>query len=126
MGRAGDQSVRTAPLFGYALNVVPVISDLQRADGTYNVNADHAAGAIAGALCPHAAFVTNAPGVRAGEAIAPTLSAPRQRSDRPGHYSRRHDPKVQAALAAVANGVRQAVITDLPGLAAGTGTVFVA
>jgi len=35
-------------------------------------------------------------------------------------------PKVQAALAAVAHGVRQAVITDLPGLAAGTGTVFIA
>jgi acetylglutamate kinase len=35
-------------------------------------------------------------------------------------------PKVTAALDAVASGVRQAVITDLPGLAAGTGTVFVA
>lgn len=131
MGRVGRiVSVRTASLFELcALNVVPVISPISSGpDGTYNVNADHAAGAIAGALkAAHAAFVTNVPGVRVGEAIAPTLSvAEAEDLIAQGIIHGGMIPKVQAALAAVANGVRQAVITDLPGLAAGTGTVFVA
>ena len=35
-------------------------------------------------------------------------------------------PKVTAALDAIASGVQKAIITDLAGLRAGTGTVFVA
>ena len=71
--------------------------------------------------------MTNVPGVRVGEAIAPTLSvAEAEDLIAQGIIHGGMIPKVQAALAAVANGVRQAVITDLPGLAAGTGTVFVA
>ena len=50
-----------------AAGVVPVVSPIALgADGAYNVNADHAAGAIAAALnAARAAFVTNVPGVRA-------------------------------------------------------------
>mgnify|MGYP001216133620 FL=1 len=131
LGRVGRiVRVRTAPLFELcAQNVVPVISPISAGpDGMYNVNADHAAGAIAAALsAAHAAFVTNVPGVRVGNAIAPTLSvAEAQDLIAQGVIQGGMIPKVQAALAAVANGVRQAIITDLPGRAAGTGTVFVA
>ncbi len=131
MGRVGRiVHVRTAPLFELcAQNVVPVISPISAGpDGTYNVNADHAAGAIAAALrAAHAAFVTNVPGVRVGETIAAALSVAEVESlIAQGVISGGMIPKVRAALAAVAQGVRQAVITDLPGLAAGTGTVFVA
>lgn len=131
LGRVGRiVRVRTDPLFELcARNVVPVISPISAGPGgTYNVNADHAAGAIAAALqAAHAAFVTNVPGVRVGETIAPALSVAEVESlIAQGVISGGMIPKVQAALAAVAEGVRQAVITDLPGLAAGTGTVFVA
>lgn len=131
LGRVGRiVHVRTEPLFELcAQGVVPVISPISAGPGgTYNVNADHAAGAIAGALqAAHAAFVTNVPGVWVGEQIAPALSvAEAEELIARGVISGGMIPKVQAALAAVAHGVRQAVITDLPGLAAGTGTVFVA
>lgn len=131
LGRVGRVvHVRTAPLFELcAQNVVPVVSPISAGPGgTYNVNADHAAGAIAAALhAAHAAFVTNVPGVRVGGTIAPTLSIVEAEDlIAQGVISGGMIPKVQAALAAVAQGVRQAVITDLPGLAAGTGTVFVA
>jgi acetylglutamate kinase len=112
-----------------AQGVVPVISPISMGPaGRYNVNADHAAGAIAAALrAAHAAFVTNVPGVRIGEEIAPTLSVA-QAHDliARGVITGGMIPKVNAALDAVACGVPKAIITDLPGLSAGTGTVFVA
>jgi len=112
-----------------AAGVVPVISPISLgADGAYNVNADHAAGAIAAALgAAQAAFVTNVPGVRAENGVVPRLSVAETRDlIARGVINGGMIPKVQAALAAVGAGVRQAVITDLAGLAAGTGTVFVA
>ncbi len=112
-----------------AAGVVPVVSPIALgADGAYNVNADHAAGAIAAALnAARAAFVTNVPGVRAGNDVAPRLSVAETRDlIARGVITGGMIPKVNAALAAVGAGVRQAVITDLAGLAAGTGTVFVA
>jgi len=112
-----------------AAGVVPVVSPIALgADGAYNVNADHAAGAIAAALnAARAAFVTNVPGVRAGNDVAPRLSVAETRDlIARGVINGGMIPKVNAALAAVGAGVRQAVITDLAGLAAGTGTVFVA
>lgn len=112
-----------------AQGVVPVISPISMGpEGSYNVNADHAAGAIAAALhAEQAAFITNVPGVKVGSEIAASLSV-----------AQTHDliaqqvitggmiPKVTAALDAVASGVQKAVITDLTGLCAGTGTAFVA
>lgn len=112
-----------------AAGVVPVVSPIALgADGAYNVNADHAAGAIAAALnAARATFVTNVPGVRAGNDVAPRLSVAETRDlIARGVITGGMIPKVNAALAAVGAGVRQAVITDLAGLAAGTGTVFVA
>lgn len=112
-----------------AQNVVPVISPISVGpDGSYNVNADHAAGAIAAALhAQGATFVTNVPGVKIGLDVAPSLSiAQTEALIADGVISGGMIPKVHAALAAVAGGVRQAIITDLTGLGAGTGTVFVA
>src|SRR5690606_1540873 len=78
MGRVGRiVSVRTGPLFDLcAQGVVPVISPSSAGPGgTYNVKGDHAAGAIAAARqAAHATFVTNVPGVRIGDRIAPALS----------------------------------------------------
>jgi acetylglutamate kinase len=109
--------------------VVPVISPISVGpEGCYNVNADHAAGAIAAALgAAHATFLTNVPGVKIGAEIAPSLSvAQTQDLIARGIITGGMIPKVTAALDAVASGVQRAIITDLPGLSAGTGTVFVA
>ena len=131
LGRVGQiVAVRTEVLLGFcAQGVVPVISPISLGpEGHYNVNADHAAGAIAAALkAPHATFVTNVPGVRVGDEVAPSLSVA-QANELIAHevITGGMIPKVQAALAAIASGVQQAIITDLPGLRSGTGTVFVA
>ena len=130
LGRVGRVvAVRADVLRGLgAAGVVPVVSPISLgADGAYNVNADHAAGAIAAALgAVRAVFVTNAPGVRAENGVLPRLSVAETRDlIARGVINGGMIPKVQAALAAVGAGVRQAVITDLAGLAAGTGTVFV-
>ncbi|MCL4237399.1 MAG: acetylglutamate kinase [Anaerolineae bacterium] len=112
-----------------AAGAVPVVSPISLGpDGAYNVNADHAAGAIAAALgAARATFVTNVPGVRAENGVVPRLSVAETLDlIARGVINGGMIPKVQAALAAVGAGVRQAVITDLTGLATGTGTVFVA
>ncbi|MBN1963063.1 MAG: acetylglutamate kinase, partial [Anaerolineae bacterium] len=109
--------------------IVPVISPISMgAQGRYNVNADHAASAIAAALhADYATFVTNVPGVQVGADVVPSLSvAQAQDLIAQGIITGGMIPKVTAALEAVAQGVKKAMITDLPGLAAGTGTVFVA
>ncbi|NDJ75910.1 MAG: acetylglutamate kinase, partial [Chloroflexi bacterium] len=131
MGRVGRiVNVRAEILLELcAQGVVPVVSPISMGpDGSYNVNADHAAGAIAGALhAQYAAFLTNVPGVQVGAEVTPRLSVTEaqdliaQQIITGGMI-----PKVNAALAAVASGVQKAVITNLPGLSAGTGTEFVA
>jgi acetylglutamate kinase len=130
LGRVGRiVAVRTEVLLGFcAHGVVPVVSPISLGpQGHYNVNADHAAGAIAAALkAPHATFVTNVPGVRVGDEVARSLSVA-QANELIAHavITGGMIPKVQAALAAIASGVQQAIITDLPGLRSGTGTVLV-
>jgi acetylglutamate kinase len=112
-----------------AQGVVPVISPISMGpEGRYNVNADHAASAIAAAIqAPHAAFVTNVPGVRIGPDVVSHLSAVEARDlIAQGVITGGMIPKVNAALDAVASGVHKAIITDLRGLSAGTGTEFVA
>jgi acetylglutamate kinase len=109
--------------------VVPVISPISMGpDGSYNVNADHAAGAIAAAIQAETMmFVTNVPGVKVGEAVTPCLSmAESNNLIAQEVITGGMIPKVRAALAAVTGGVQKAIITDLAGLSAGTGTVFVA
>jgi acetylglutamate kinase len=110
-----------------AAGVVPVISPISAGpEGRYNVNADHAAGAIAGAVhASRAVFVSNVPGVRADGGVIPHLSAEQARAlIADGVIHSGMIPKVNAALAALEAGAQQAVITDLAGLRAGAGTAI--
>ncbi|MBN1679101.1 MAG: acetylglutamate kinase [Anaerolineae bacterium] len=131
MGRVGRiVNVRADVLLNLCdQGVVPVVSPISMGDGgRYNVNADHAAGCIAAALkAAHATFLTNVPGVKIGLEIASHLSVTEaQNLIEQQVITGGMIPKVHAALAAVAGGVQKAIITDLNGLRAGTGTVFVA
>ncbi len=111
-----------------AQRVVAVLSPISAGPGgRYNVNADHAAGAVAGAVsASRVVFVTNVPGVSVDGASALRLTAGDvQRHIETGAIHGGMIPKVRAALDALDHGVPQAVITDLPGLRSGTGTVLV-
>lgn len=111
-----------------ASGVVPVISPISVGpDGRYNVNADHAAGAIAGAVgADSATFLTNVPGVLINDRVVPKLSAEQTNGYiEQGVINGGMIPKVEAALGALSQGVGRAIITDLDGLHAGTGTTFV-
>ena len=92
----------------------------------YNVNADEAASAVALAL--HASrlnFVSNVPGVLHDNSIIPTLTITQaERLISSGVIRDGMVPKVRAALAAVAQGVPQARIVNLAGLAEASGTTF--
>lgn len=112
-----------------AHGIVPVVSPISMGpDGSYNVNADHAAGAIAVALkAAHVTFLTNVPGVRVGEMVASCLSVTEvQNLIAREIITGGMIPKVTAALDAITSGVSKVIITDLRGLSAGTGTVFLA
>ena len=114
IGRVGQPvTVRTSVLWPLIdAQVVPVIAPISLgADGSYNVNADDAAGAIAAALARdnrdravEVTFVTNVPGVKLAAAIAS------------GEIYGGMIPKVRAALAVLATGVMQARIVDMAGL----------
>jgi acetylglutamate kinase len=109
--------------------IVPVISPISLGlDGhSYNVNADHAAMAIARALrAERLAFVSNVPGVLvAGQCVRAVTPEQAEAWIAEGIVTGGMIPKVRSALEAVASGVPLAVIADLAGLIAGSGTAFV-
>jgi len=110
-----------------AQDVVPVVAPISLGpEGTYNVNADEAAGAIAGALeDAEVVFVTNVPGVLVGGTLAAQLSAAEVAAlIDDGTINGGMIPKVRAALTALDAGVRAARITNLTGLKQGSGTVI--
>ena len=104
----------------------PVVSPISLGmDGRpLNVNADHAALAIAGALkVAEAIFLTDVPGVLREGAILPALSAEEaEQLIASGQISGGMIPKVRSALQAIERGVGAVRITNLAGLAAGSGT----
>ncbi len=112
------------------LGLTPVLSPVScdPAGQHYNVNADEAATAVAAALtADQLDFVSNVPGVlrdlTAAEVI-PHLTAEEARTLMvDGTIRGGMIPKVQSALEAIARGVPQVRIVDLPGLPAG-GTRF--
>ncbi|HPV06384.1 MAG TPA: acetylglutamate kinase [Aggregatilineales bacterium] len=111
-----------------AEGVVPVISPISAGPGgRYNVNADHAAGTIAGAVgARRAVFVSNVPGVKVGDEVAPRLTADEVNElIEAGVIRDGMIPKVRAALDALAKGAQSAVITNLTGLQADAGTTVV-
>ncbi|HOQ97567.1 MAG TPA: acetylglutamate kinase [Anaerolineae bacterium] len=109
--------------------IVPVVSPISLGpEGRrYNVNADHAAMALARALGAQAlAFVTNVPGVLVDGRVVARLSAA-EAGDWIGRgiISGGMVPKVRAALDVVAAGVAEARIVDLAGLGCRGGTCVV-
>ena len=107
--------------------VTPVIAPVSLGQGTnFNVNADHVAGALAAALgAIRLVFLSNVPGVLADGVLVPHLT-PAEADDliARGVINGGMIPKVRTALAALEAGVRTVVITNLAGLAAGSGTEF--
>lgn len=112
-----------------AQGLTPVLSpiSLGRDGHTYNVNADHAAEAVACALQATAlVFVSNVPGVLVDGQVADRLTF--HEADAfiaSGMIFGGMVPKVRAALQAVAAGVPEARIVDLEGLKASGGTKVV-
>jgi acetylglutamate kinase len=113
----------------FAQGVIPVVNPMSLGnDGEiYNVNADHAAGALAAALDAQLlTFVTNVPGVLdASKTLIPSLSATQtQHLIDSGVINGGMIPKVRTCLEALAGGVSSVRITNLDGLFSGGGTVF--
>jgi acetylglutamate kinase len=112
-----------------AAGIVPVIAPVALAEdgGFHNINADHAAGAIAAAVgARQVVFVTNVPGVLiADQPVSEMTRVQAQDLVRTGVARDGMAVKVNAALDALSAGVGRAVITDLAGLAGGTGTEIV-
>lgn len=109
---------------------LPVIAPMSLGvDGEiYNVNADHVAGALAVAVGAQLlTFMTNVPGVLNREMqLIETLTAPQTENlIADGTISGGMIPKVKTCLEALAAGVTRVRITNLAGVGAGTGTVFV-
>jgi acetylglutamate kinase len=129
LGRVGRPVAVRAEVLRELLagGVVPVVAPVSLGPGgAYNVNADEAAGAIAGALADaEVVFVTNVPGVLVAGAVAARLSAAEIAAlIDDGTINGGMIPKVRAALTALEAGVRAARITNLSGLWAGSGTVI--
>jgi acetylglutamate kinase len=130
LGFVGKPVRVNAELLTELLNreLIPVINPMSIGDDgeIYNVNADHAAGAIAAALnVQMLTFVTNVPGVLdAGKTLIPTLTAAQtEQLIADGVISGGMIPKVRTCLEALTAGARAVRITNLDGLRAG-GTVF--
>jgi acetylglutamate kinase len=110
--------------------ITPVVSPISLGlDGhTYNVNADHAAAALACALgAGELAFVSNVPGVlgQGGGECLPLLTPAEVASlVESGVISGGMVPKVRSALKALDAGVPRVRITNLEGLRSGGGTCF--
>lgn len=110
--------------------VVPVVSPVSLGfDGhTYNVNADHVATGIAGALGASALyFLTDVAGVLIDDRVVTTLTASEAGAlIDDGIVRDGMVPKVKSALSAVGAGVKEARITNLVGLVNNRGTSVVA
>jgi len=127
LGRVGQPiAVRTAVLWqALDADVVPVVAPISLGeDGSYNVNADDAAGAIAAALAQdrsagavEVTFVTNVPGVKLDGAVVAQRDAPAiEAAIASGAIYGGMIPKVKAALAVLDSGAAQARIVDMAGL----------
>jgi acetylglutamate kinase len=121
-------SVRPEPLLDLlAAGVTPVVAPICLGpDSSYNVNADHVAGAIAAAIgASRIVFLTNVEGVLIDGQVAPVLTPEAvQKLIADGVIYGGMIPKVTTALGALESGLQQAVITNLTGLRASGGTVF--
>jgi len=112
-----------------AAGFTPVISPISLGEGgcAYNVNADHAALAVAGALrAAEVIFLTDVPGVRRdGNVLGELGAADAEELISAGVITGGMIPKVRSALEALRSGVGRARITDLAGLAGDGGTLVI-
>lgn len=129
LGRVGEiQDVDTYLLESLiGVEIVPVLSPISfgSLDAlSYNVNADHAATAIASHLrAVKLIFVSNVPGIIvAGRVVRAVTATQAENWIEEEIITGGMIPKVRSALSAVRNGVAQAVITNLAGLQEGSGT----
>lgn len=107
--------------------VTPVIAPISLGpDSSYNVNADHVAGAVAAAIgARKVVFLTNVEGVLMNGSVLSVLTPDEvDKLISTGTIFGGMIPKVQTALSALATGVPQAAITNLTGLRTHGGTVF--
>ncbi|NPA91564.1 MAG: acetylglutamate kinase [Chloroflexi bacterium] len=131
LGRVGEIHHVNPALIHTLLDagVMPVVSPISLGrDGlTYNVNADHVARAVAAALrAARLYFISNVPGVLiAGQVVRAITAADAERWIEEGFIQGGMIPKVRSAIAAVQQGVGQAVITNLEGLMRDEGTAIV-
>ena len=129
LGRVGEiQDVDTHLIDTLiAADIVPVVSPISYGSYdalSYNVNADHAATAIAAKLgATKLVFVSNVPGVLIAGRVARAITADQaEQWIEEGIIFGGMIPKVRSAVQAARNGVAQAVITNLAGLQEGAGT----
>jgi len=108
--------------------LTPVVSPVSigPAGHSYNVNADHAARAVAVALdAARVTFLTNVPGLRIAGEILPTVTVGQVEGwIETGEISGGMIPKVRSAVAAVQGGVLQAMIANSDGIFADRGTLI--
>jgi acetylglutamate kinase len=129
LGRVGEVvSVNTAVIRDtLAAGVVPVIAPVLLGEdgGFYNANADRVAGAVAAALgAAEVTFLTDVPGVlHDDKALDRVTQAEVKTLITDGVIKGGMAVKATAALDALSAGVQRARITNLDGLAQGTGTV---
>jgi len=110
------------------LGITPVIAPVSFGDDSnFNLNADPVTGAIATAIqADKVIFISNVAGVLVHGARAPTLSrAAAEDLLASGIIQGGMIPKVKSALALLAAGIEQALISDLDGWASGGGTTFI-
>ncbi len=107
--------------------VTPVIAPICLGeDNSYNVNADHVAGAVAAAVeAGRVVFISNVEGVLKDNKVLPALTAKEaQALIADGTIFGGMIPKVQTALSTLRAGVPRTVITNLAGLKTHGGTIF--
>ena len=123
-------NIRAELLIDYCeKDVIPVISPISIGPaGKYNVNADHAAGMIAGAInAERVIFLTDVSGVLINDKVIPELSdQDLVELIENGTINGGMIPKVNAALAALRHGAESSVITNIEGVKNQTGTTIVA
>ena len=110
-----------------AAKVVPVIAPILLGEdgGFYNSNADKTAGSVAASLgADQVTFLTDVAGVlNDGKLVSQISRAEIEKLIADGVIKGGMVVKVNAALDALSAGVKKVMITNLDGLAAGTGTV---
>ncbi len=131
LGRVGDIQEVDLTLVETLLasDMMPIISPISLGqDGlTYNVNADHVARAVAGALrAERLYFISDVPGVLiAGQTVRVMTAHQAESWIAEGFIRGGMIPKVRSALEALRAGVHQVIITNLSGLRQNRGTAIV-